>query len=157
MFSMLNLFENKLSSLAILALLFCWTGQSFAQDLEPRRWTQMPTGLNFVGVGIGHIEGDIFFDPVLLVKEATLDMEAAGFYEIALKFSTVELVQCIKIVSDNEISCIDNINPKRVNQWLSDKITEIDRVLNLLLKLRLVIAHTELKDYQEIIDQTLIY
>jgi len=38
----------------------------------------MPTGLNFVGIGLGHIEGDIFFDPVLLVEEASFDMEAIG-------------------------------------------------------------------------------
>ena len=67
-----------LRSLAIPVLMLCWAGQSFAQDLEPRRWAQMPTGLNFAGIGIGHIEGDILFDPVLLVEEATFDMEAVG-------------------------------------------------------------------------------
>ena len=62
----------------MMVLMICWAGQSIAQDLEPRRWTQMPTGLNFLGVGLGHIEGDIFFDPVLLVEEATFDVEAVG-------------------------------------------------------------------------------
>jgi len=38
----------------------------------------MPTGLNFIGIGMGHIEGDIFFDPVLLVEEASFDMEIFG-------------------------------------------------------------------------------
>lgn len=38
----------------------------------------MPTGLNFVGVGIGHIEGDIFFDPLLLIENAEFDMEVLG-------------------------------------------------------------------------------
>ena len=70
--------KTKVQYFAILVLMFCWAGQLFAQDLEPRRWTQMPTGRTFVGIGIGHIEGDIFFDPVLLVEEATFDMEAAG-------------------------------------------------------------------------------
>jgi hypothetical protein len=67
-----------LRPIILLALMFCWSGQLFAQDLEPRRWTQMPTGLNFAGIGIGHTEGDILFDPVLLVEEATFDMEAVG-------------------------------------------------------------------------------
>ena len=67
-----------LRCIILLALMFCWSGQLFAQDLEPRRWTQMPTGLNFAGIGIGHTEGDILFDPVLLVEEATFDMEAVG-------------------------------------------------------------------------------
>jgi hypothetical protein len=42
----------------------------------------MPTGLNFAGIGIGHIEGDILFDPVLLVEEAKFDMEAFGLVYI---------------------------------------------------------------------------
>jgi len=67
-----------LRCIILLALMFCWSGQLSAQDLEPRRWTQMPTGLNFAGIGIGHTEGDILFDPVLLVEEATFDMEAVG-------------------------------------------------------------------------------
>lgn len=74
----MSLDKRTLRSLVLLALMFYWTGPSFAQDLEPRRWTQMPTGLNFIGIGIGHIEGDIFFDPVLLVEDAEFDMEAGG-------------------------------------------------------------------------------
>jgi hypothetical protein len=73
-----NLFKNKMRFFVMPALMLCWAGQLFAQDLEPRRWTQMPSGLNFAGIGIGHIEGDIFFDPVLLIEDAKFDMEAAG-------------------------------------------------------------------------------
>jgi len=68
---------SSMRSFALL-LMVCWTGQSFAQDLEPRRWSHMPTGLNFAGIGIGHVEGEIFLDPVLLVEEAEFDMEAVG-------------------------------------------------------------------------------
>ena len=57
-----------------------WVNFAFAQDLEPRRWSQLPTGLNFLGVGLAHVEGDIFFDPVLLVNDAKFDMEAAGLF-----------------------------------------------------------------------------
>ncbi len=73
-----NLFKNKMRFFVMPALMFCWAGQLCAQDLEPRRWSQMPTGLNFIGIGIGHVEGDIFFDPVLLIEDAKFDMEAAG-------------------------------------------------------------------------------
>ena len=70
----------KAKTITVMILLFTlgMTNSVLAQDLEPRRWTQMPSGLNFAGIGIGHIEGDIFFDPVLLVDEATFDMEAVG-------------------------------------------------------------------------------
>ncbi len=81
-FPIAGMYEVKRFSRVILALAFCWTGQTFAQDLEPRRWSQMPTGINFAGIGIGHIEGDIFFDPVLLVEEATFDLEAVGLVYI---------------------------------------------------------------------------
>ena len=67
--------------------MLCWASTSFAQDLEPRRWAQMPTGLNFAGIGYGYIDGDIFFDPLLLVEEATFDMHRVGvFYMRSLSF-----------------------------------------------------------------------
>ena len=64
--------------LLVLLLLLSWVNNSFGQDLEPRRWAQMPSGLNFIGIGVAHTEGDIFFDPLLLIDEAKFDMEAIG-------------------------------------------------------------------------------
>lgn len=55
----------------LLLLITCWTDSVFAQDLEPRRWSQIPTGVNFIGVGYGYIQGDIFFDPVLQIEDAS--------------------------------------------------------------------------------------
>lgn len=66
-----------LSNIFILSTL-CWSCASFAQDLEPRRWSQIPTGVNFAGLGYGYIDGDIFLDPVLLVEEATFEIHRAG-------------------------------------------------------------------------------
>lgn len=51
---------------------------AFAQDLEPRRWSQLPTGVNFIGVGLAHSTGDIFVDPVLEVEDAEVDMFTIG-------------------------------------------------------------------------------
>lgn len=68
----------RFKPLLLLLISLGWAHSSFAQDLEPRRWSQMPIGLNFAGIGIGHTEGDIFFDPLLLIEEATFDMESAG-------------------------------------------------------------------------------
>ena len=64
----------------VLLLVLCWSGTSFAQDLEPRRWSQIPTGVNFAGVGYGYIDGDIFFDPLLLVEEATFEMHRVSLF-----------------------------------------------------------------------------
>lgn len=49
-----------------------------AQDLEPRRWTHLPVGLNVLGVGSGWTDGDILFDPVLRIEDATFDLQLAA-------------------------------------------------------------------------------
>ena len=40
------------------------------------------------------------------------DMEASAFYETAVRFSSCELIHCIKVVSDNGESSIESINSK---------------------------------------------
>lgn len=41
-----------------------------AQDLEPRRWTPLPAGATILGMGYGHISGEVGFDPVLEIEDA---------------------------------------------------------------------------------------
>jgi hypothetical protein len=54
--------------------LFCFVfvmhGTLFSQDLEPRRWTPLPSGTTILGVGIGHTSGDLNFDPVLEIEDS---------------------------------------------------------------------------------------
>lgn len=38
----------------------------------------MPVGVNFLGVGLSHGRGDIFFDPVLNVEDARLEISSTG-------------------------------------------------------------------------------
>ncbi|PAW72348.1 MAG: hypothetical protein B9S38_05420 [Verrucomicrobiia bacterium Tous-C4TDCM] len=38
-----------------------------AQDIEPRRWSHLPIGANFGGLGYGFSTGDITFNPVLRI------------------------------------------------------------------------------------------
>jgi hypothetical protein len=59
-------------------LLLLAAGDCIAQDLEPRRWSHLPVGLNVLGVGAGRTDGDIFFDPVLLIEDATVELNAGG-------------------------------------------------------------------------------
>ena len=49
-----------------------------AQDLEPRRWSQLPTGLNVIGLGASYSSGDVFLDPVLEIEEATMSVSGVG-------------------------------------------------------------------------------
>lgn len=68
-----------------------------AQDLEPRRWSHLPVGLNVLGAGTGRAEGDIFFDPVLLVEDATYELYPLGVsyvrtFELAGRSSRIDVV-----------------------------------------------------------------
>lgn len=62
-----------------LLLLLLISPSSWAQDLEPRRWSHLPVGLNVFGLATGWIEGDIFLDPVLQAEDVTFEMWATGF------------------------------------------------------------------------------
>lgn len=55
-------------------LILCRANVSFAQDTEPRRWTQIPTGVSFLGMGYSYTSGDIFFDPVLKIEDGVFDL-----------------------------------------------------------------------------------
>jgi hypothetical protein len=59
-------------------LIYCWASASFAQDTEPRRWAQIPTGVNFFGIGYNYSEGDIFFDPVLKIEDGVFELHGVG-------------------------------------------------------------------------------
>jgi len=71
--------------------------QAFGQDLEPRRWTPLPPGLNVVAAGYIRTEGDVFFDPVLLVEDADVSGHTAAVsyvrsFAIAGKLARLDLV-----------------------------------------------------------------
>lgn len=57
------------------------------------------------------------------------DMEAAAFYELAVKFSTSELIQVIKVISDNAQSSIAKIDESAVEAWIGAKLALVDDVL----------------------------
>lgn len=58
----------------ILTVVLLHTTSAFAQDMEPRRWTHIPVGLNIFGTGLAATEGDIFFDPVMKVEDGTFEL-----------------------------------------------------------------------------------
>ena len=53
-------------------------GSALGQDLEPRRWTLLPAGTDVLGAGYIATDGDVFFDPVLLVEDTEVDVETVG-------------------------------------------------------------------------------
>ncbi len=63
------------------------------------------------------------------------DMEATGFYQTATRFTTAELAQCIKVISDNEQQSTDKINASLASDIISDNIHHIDEQFQALLSL----------------------
>jgi hypothetical protein len=54
-------------------------GAAMAQELEPRRWSHLPVGANFVGVGYAYTETEIFLDPALQIEDATGEIHTGAF------------------------------------------------------------------------------
>lgn len=48
-----------------------------AQDMEPRRWTHLPVDTNVLGAAYVYSSGDLEFDPVLRIEDATFTMHTA--------------------------------------------------------------------------------
>jgi len=67
--------------------------------------------------------------------DTLVDMEASGFYMTATQFSTRELVQCVKLVSDNENSSWRDLKKGAVEIWIRDQMDEIATGAEELLEL----------------------
>ena len=68
--------------------------------------------------------------------DALYDMEAAGFYPAACRFSTGELVQCFKIVSDNRQHANTKISAKYCEQLIAGQLKMIDSLVETLAGLQ---------------------
>lgn len=64
--------------------------------------------------------------------ETLFDMEASGFYELAVKFSSSELIHVLKVVSDNNQVPISAIDEIAVEQWIAQQLRAIEDLLNSL-------------------------
>lgn len=72
-----RLIGNKVLLILTALLALCWAGSAYSQDAEPRRWTPLPTGVNFGGVIYSYTDGDIFFDPILRIEDGTYETHTA--------------------------------------------------------------------------------
>jgi hypothetical protein len=62
-----------------------------------------------------------------------VDMEASGFYSTASRFTTSELIQCYKIVSDNQHSPVKKISAQDATDLIKEKMEDIDFLVEQLL------------------------
>jgi hypothetical protein len=59
-------------------LVFAASAIAGAQELEPRRWSHLPVGGNFHGVGYAYADGDLSFEPVLQLEDVTVELHTAA-------------------------------------------------------------------------------
>jgi nucleoside phosphorylase len=64
-----------------------------------------------------------------LPKTGLADMESTGFYQAALKFTSQENIQILKIVSDNSKEDQEHINSQFVNNLLEEQLESILSVI----------------------------
>lgn len=69
-----------------------------AQDLEPRRWSHLPIGANFIGGAYAYTLGEITLNPVLRIEDGEFDLETAAVkyihsFEFLGKSARVDLTQ----------------------------------------------------------------
>jgi hypothetical protein len=60
-------------------LLLILTGVATAQELEPRRWSHLPVGANFIGLGYAYGDIDILVDPVLQLEDVSAETHSVVF------------------------------------------------------------------------------
>ncbi|HVJ29190.1 MAG TPA: transporter, partial [Gammaproteobacteria bacterium] len=72
------MYRTQLAALTVAAaaLLVAWPFRSaLAQDLEPRLYTNVPIGINFLGAGYGYSEGNVLFDPTIPLDNAAIEID----------------------------------------------------------------------------------
>lgn len=85
--------------------------------------------------------------------DGLIDMEASAFYQSALNFTDAELIQCLKIVSDNAETSLAHIKPKYVSELMSSTIVTLESLIQDLLVLQHVQKPTVPQAYQTLLSQ----
>lgn len=63
-------------------------------------------------------------------ENSLCDMEASAFFEVASRFSTAELIQSLKIVSDNRENNHEKVSPKQVSLLIEKAHALIEKIIN---------------------------
>ena len=63
---------------------------------------------------------------------ALYEMEASGFFPIACRFSSGELVQCFKVISDNRTQTSTAVTAKLCTQLITARLADIEQLVNAL-------------------------
>jgi nucleoside phosphorylase len=81
------------------------------------------------------------------------DMEASAFYETAVRFSSSELILCLKVISDNQLSPVENIQPKQVAALIAAHLSTVESLLSHTAALARLITTPESRLFEQLIQQ----
>lgn len=79
------------------------------------------------------------------------DMEASAFYETAVRFSSGELIQCLKVISDNQLSPTAYIHPKQVAALIAAHVPAIEELMKELARLTTLITQPEPRLFEQLV------
>lgn len=86
-------------------------------------------------------------------EDSLYDMEATAFYETATRFSSSELIHCVKIISDNQDNHSTEIKPAQVSEWIIEKLPLIQQYKQQLNQLVVSDSPAHIQHYEKIISQ----
>ena len=80
-------------------------------------------------------------------EDSAYDMEAAGFYPVAWRASTTELVQSLKVISDHPGEPVADFNLQEIQNLIGNSVDEIDSLVKALQGLSDIVTSTIPKSY----------
>ncbi|MEJ2513823.1 MAG: transporter [Gammaproteobacteria bacterium] len=72
-----NLSLHRIAALALVAVLLVLPDPAAGQSLEPRKFANLPVGMNFLLAGYGRSSGPVLFDPSVPLEDASLETDIA--------------------------------------------------------------------------------
>ncbi|MEL0083447.1 MAG: hypothetical protein VW985_10465 [Gammaproteobacteria bacterium] len=63
---------------------------------------------------------------------AAVEMEASGFYSTACRFASGELVQCLKVISDNRQQPVEQLDEELISRRMVELIEPLNRLIEAL-------------------------
>jgi hypothetical protein len=91
--------------ITIAALLVLPSHLVVAQELEPRRWSHLPIGANFLGFGYVYTDTDIFVNPTLQLENVRADIHSTA----------ISYVRAVELFSKS--ARVDVLLPYSVGRW----------------------------------------
>jgi len=92
--------------------------------------------------------------PQLSYPEDTLyEMEASAFYETAVRFTSSELIQCFKVISDNQENSSTQIKPAQVSQWIKEHVITIGEYKHQLMSDTRLSVAADISEYSKLTEQ----